>query len=54
MPLGRSRKTKWDTSAAGLTDDVNILGDNVDTINKNTETVIDASKEDGLEVNAEK
>jgi hypothetical protein len=33
---------------------VNLLGDNIDTINKNTETLIDASKEVGLEVNAEK
>jgi hypothetical protein len=29
------------------------VGDNIDTINKNTETVIDASKEVGLEVNVE-
>jgi hypothetical protein len=34
-------------------DDVNLLGDNIDTT-KNTETVIDASKEVGLEVNIEK
>jgi hypothetical protein len=34
-------------------DDVNLLGDNVDTINKYTETLIDASKEVGLEVNVE-
>jgi hypothetical protein len=33
---------------------VNLLGDNIDTINKNTETLIDASKEVGLEVNIEK
>jgi hypothetical protein len=32
-------------------DDVNLLGDNIDIINKNTETLIDASKEVGLEVN---
>jgi hypothetical protein len=31
-------------------DDVNILGDNTDAINKNTETLIDASKEVGLVV----
>jgi hypothetical protein len=36
------------------TDDVNLLGDNIDTINKNTETLIDASKEVGLEVHVEK
>jgi hypothetical protein len=35
-------------------DDVNLLGDNIDTINRNTETLIDASKEVGLEVNVEK
>jgi uncharacterized protein YdcH (DUF465 family) len=34
-------------------DDVNLLGDNIDTIEKNTETVIDASKEVGLEINVE-
>jgi hypothetical protein len=33
---------------------VNLLGDNTDTIKKNTETLIDTSKEVGLEVNAEK
>jgi hypothetical protein len=35
-------------------DDVTLLGDNIDTIKKNTETLIDASKEVGLEVNTEK
>jgi hypothetical protein len=35
-------------------DDVNLLGDNIDTIEKNIETLSDASKEVGLEVYAEK
>jgi hypothetical protein len=35
-------------------DDVNLLGDNIDTIKKNTETLIDDSKEVGLEKNVEK
>jgi hypothetical protein len=33
---------------------VNLLGDNIDTTKKNTETSIDGSKEAGLEVNTEK
>jgi biotin operon repressor len=36
------------------TDDVNLLGDNIDTIKKNIETLIDASKEVGLEIKVEK
>jgi hypothetical protein len=48
MPLGSPVKpggteTKWDTSAA----DVNLLGDNIDTTKKKTQTLIDASKEVG-------
>jgi hypothetical protein len=35
-------------------DDVNLLGDNIDTIKKNTETLIDVGKEVGLEINVEK
>jgi hypothetical protein len=34
-------------------DDVNLLGDNIDTIKKNTETLTDASKKVGLEINIE-
>jgi hypothetical protein len=29
----------------GYADDANVLGDNIDTIKKNTQTLIDASKE---------
>jgi hypothetical protein len=35
-------------------DDVSLLGDNIASINKNMETLIDVSKEVGLEVNTEK
>jgi hypothetical protein len=35
-------------------DDDNLLGDNIDTIKKNTEMFIDASKETGPQVNVEK
>jgi hypothetical protein len=35
-------------------DDVNLLGDNKNTIKENTETLIDARKEVGVEANAEK
>jgi hypothetical protein len=34
--------------------DVNLLGDNIDTIKKNTEISIDASNEVGLEINVQK
>jgi hypothetical protein len=35
-------------------DDVNLLGDSVNTINENTETLLEANRDIGLEINAEK
>jgi hypothetical protein len=43
-----------DLQLLAYADDVNLLGDSVDTIQKNTQTLIDASKEVGLEINTEK
>jgi hypothetical protein len=47
---------KWNGTHQHLayTDDVNLLGDNIDTIKKNTETLIDGSKEVGVEINVAK
>jgi hypothetical protein len=56
MPLGRSRKTRLNEICQLLVyaADMNLPESNVDTIKKNTETLIDASKEVGIEVNTEK
>ena len=42
------------TSASGYAGDVNMLGGNVHTIKENAESLVVASKEIGLEVNADK
>jgi hypothetical protein len=36
------------------TDDINLLGDNANTIKENSETLSEASRDVGLEINAEK
>jgi retron-type reverse transcriptase len=47
-------KLNWTHRLLVYADDVNLLGDNIDTIKKNMETLIDASKEVCLEANTEK
>jgi hypothetical protein len=47
-------KLNWTHQLLAYADDVNILGDNIDTIKKNTEALIDVSKEVCLQINVEK
>jgi hypothetical protein len=47
-------KLNWTHHLLAYADDVNLLGDNIVAIKKNTGTLIDASKEVGLEINVEK
>jgi hypothetical protein len=44
-------KLNVDTSLLVYADDVNLLGDNIDTIKRKTQNLIDGRKEIGLEVN---
>jgi hypothetical protein len=44
----------WIHQFLAYADDINIVGENIDTIKKNTEALLDAIKEVGLEVNPEK
>jgi hypothetical protein len=48
------QKLNWAHQLLVYADDVNLLGDNTDTIKKNTETVTDINKESGLNINEEK
>jgi hypothetical protein len=51
-PVGS--EIEWDKSGSDFADEVNLLGYDINTIYRNTETAIDASKEIGLEINVEK
>jgi hypothetical protein len=59
MPSGGSKRTRrdilnWTHQLLAYADDVNIVGEIIDTIQKKTKALLDASKEVGLEVNPEK
>jgi hypothetical protein len=47
-------KLNWTHQLLVSADDLNLLEDNIDTIKKNKDVLIDASKKVGLEVNEEK
>jgi hypothetical protein len=47
-------ETEWDSSGLACASDVNIVGENMDTTERNTKALLHASKEDGLEVNPQK
>jgi hypothetical protein len=44
-------KLNWTHQLLAYVVDVNLLGDNIDAIKNNAETLIDASKEVGLQIN---
>jgi hypothetical protein len=47
-------KLNWTHQLLACADDMNLLGDNIDTVKKHIETLIDTSKEAGEEINVEK
>jgi hypothetical protein len=50
MPSGKSKIHGLLVCASGI----NLLGDSIKTIKENTETLLEASRDVGLEINAEK
>jgi hypothetical protein len=57
MPLGSKpdvAEIEWALQLLVCADNVNLLEDNINTIKKNSEVLIDATKEGRLEVNTQK
>jgi hypothetical protein len=60
MPSGESKKNEVCLEFNGThqllvyADDANLLGDSTNTIKENSETLLDANRDIGLEINAEK
>jgi hypothetical protein len=59
MPSAESKRMRKDCYSMGhisfwpIANDLNMVGENIDTIQKNTKALLDASKEVGLKVNPE-
>jgi hypothetical protein len=50
----RNNKLNWTNQILAYADDINIVGKNIDAMQRNTEALLDINKDVGLEVNAGK
>ena len=54
MLLGRYKKQGYEWNPSGYADDVNLIGDDIRTIERNANVLLNACKDIGLAVNTEK